>query len=325
MTLCLLPAGQPDVATAVQPPPSDSLAIGPHTRLVFADRSQAQQILMRRDRFVEQMTGLDRQLRLRDRQDPTEEDYLRFLGENAQDWSAVEMTAVRAALGPVTAKLAEYPRIWPPTILLVKTTSALEDGAPHCRQEAIVLPEHLLRQGALPLQRILVHELFHIASRHAPALRSQLYALIGFRECLPIPLPPPLQQRKITNPDAPAVDCVTTVIHDGQPLHLTPVLLSRHSVDELPRDTTIFRELDFRLVQVEADGSNWRVAGGQEAATRFTPRELPQWQAQIGRNTQYIIHPEEILADNFVHLILPGEPLPDPWLIEKLSEILRTP
>ena len=188
-----------------------------------------------------------------------------------------------------------------------------------------MLPEHLLRQDAVPLQRILVHELFHIASRHAPALRSQLYALIGFRECPPIPLPPPLQQRKITNPDAPAVDCVTTVIHDGQPLHLTPVLLSRHSVDELPRGTTIFRELDFRLVRVEADGANWRVAGGQETATLFTPRELPEWQAQIGRNTQYIIHPEEILADNFVHLILPGEPLPDPWLIEKLSEFLRTP
>ena len=114
MTLCVLPAGQPGDGRRRATAASDSLAIGPHTRLVFADRSQAQQILMRRDRFVEQMTGLDRQLRLRDRQDPTEADYLRFLGENAQDWSAVEMAAVRAALGPVTAKLAEFPRIWPP-------------------------------------------------------------------------------------------------------------------------------------------------------------------------------------------------------------------
>jgi hypothetical protein len=43
---------------------------------------------------------------------------------------------------------------------------------------------------------------------------------------------------------------------------------------------------------------------------------------QVGRNTQYIIHPEEILADNFAMLVL-GEPnVPSPEVLQKMREVL---
>ena len=43
---------------------------------------------------------------------------------------------------------------------------------------------------------------------------------------------------------------------------------------------------------------------------------------QIGGNTNYIIHPDEILADNFVHLALEAEKLATPRIIEEMKKTL---
>lgn len=43
---------------------------------------------------------------------------------------------------------------------------------------------------------------------------------------------------------------------------------------------------------------------------------------QVGRNTNYVIHPEEILADNFSLLILGERRVPSPEILEKMQGIL---
>jgi hypothetical protein len=43
---------------------------------------------------------------------------------------------------------------------------------------------------------------------------------------------------------------------------------------------------------------------------------------QIGRNTRYIVHPEEIMADNF-SLMLFGGTLSNPEIVEALRALLR--
>ena len=44
---------------------------------------------------------------------------------------------------------------------------------------------------------------------------------------------------------------------------------------------------------------------------------------QVGRNTGYIIHPEEILAGNFALLVLPERNVPSPSIIKKMEEIMK--
>ena len=46
---------------------------------------------------------------------------------------------------------------------------------------------------------------------------------------------------------------------------------------------------------------------------------------QVGRNTQYIIHPEEILADNFALMILGEHELKSPALLQKMRKLLLRP
>jgi hypothetical protein len=43
---------------------------------------------------------------------------------------------------------------------------------------------------------------------------------------------------------------------------------------------------------------------------------------QIGKNTKYIIHPEEILADNFALLFLGNKDVPSPEIIRKMKDVL---
>ena len=44
---------------------------------------------------------------------------------------------------------------------------------------------------------------------------------------------------------------------------------------------------------------------------------------KIGKNTEYIINPEEILADNFAYLVTQKKNLPNPEIIQKIAAILK--
>jgi hypothetical protein len=46
---------------------------------------------------------------------------------------------------------------------------------------------------------------------------------------------------------------------------------------------------------------------------------------QIGRNTGYIIHPEEVLADNFVLLVRRETDVPSPEILERMDALLIEP
>jgi hypothetical protein len=54
----------------------------------------------------------------------------------------------------------------------------------------------------------------------------------------------------------------------------------------------------------------------------YRVREVSGFFEQIGRNTRYIIHPEEIMADNF-SLMLFGGTLSNPEIVEALRALLR--
>lgn len=43
---------------------------------------------------------------------------------------------------------------------------------------------------------------------------------------------------------------------------------------------------------------------------------------QVGENTNYLIHPDEILADNFVLLVTGKKGVPSPEVVEKLGKVL---
>jgi hypothetical protein len=311
------------VLAARAPALATDLPFSEGTVLRFADAAAGSAALVRRDEYIVGMSPFDRQVRLRTDREVSEQELVAFLASNVVPWTDGETRKLAPIVAELSRKAAPWKLKLPAVVLLVKTTGREEAGAAYCRGPAIVLPQSLVDGDAGRLSRILAHELFHVLSSHNPPLRDALYATLGFRPSNEVQLPEPLRASKITNPDAPVIRHVITVVQDGQPIDLVPVLFSRTPRYDPRRRGTIFNYLTFRLMQVENVAGRWRpvLVGGNPVL--LDPDNVPGYHEQVGRNTRYIIHPEEILADNFVFLLEGRIDLPTQRVVERMGNVLE--
>jgi hypothetical protein len=178
------------------------------------------------------------------------------------------------------------------------------------------------------LESLFYHELFHILSRRAsPATRESLYALIGFERCESVTLPPALRGRGVSNPDVE--DGAFTVEVDsavGETIDLMPfVAASPERYDPAKPSFPSYFQLLFLNMKRGPDGAcNLVTATG--VTSIFSPGavQAPLF-AKVGRNTNYVFHAEETLADNFAYMMTGRTDLPDMWVIDKLRARLALP
>ena len=209
-----------------------------------------------------------------------------------------------------------------PVVLLVKTTGEEESQAAYCRGPAIVLPPRMAAQRADSLEKLLTHELFHVLSSHNPELRKRLYAMIGFQPCNDIDLPPELAARKITNPDAPDFNWYITAKYHDRPMTFVPLLLSKQERFEPNERGGFLRYIQFKLLAVEQAGDTWRPLLEEGKPLLVDHTDVPEFLEQVGSNTQYLIHPEEILADNFIALINDQRNVATPRILDQMQKII---
>jgi hypothetical protein len=234
------------------------------------------------------------------------------------------MQTVQAAIDAIHPLLRDLALSLPPTVQLIKTTGAEEGNAAYTRATAIVLPKSELAKSEKDLQRLICHELFHILSRRNPELRERLYGIIGFSKCNEIKLPPDLALRKITNPDAPRNDHFIRLQIDNQEALAVPILLSSVETYDVKRGGEFFAYLQFQfLVVAKSSGSkNCKAVSEGSSPKLVGMQRVSGFMEQVGRNTDYIIHPEEILADNFALLVLNEHNVASPEILEKMREVL---
>jgi hypothetical protein len=56
----------------------------------------------------------------------------------------------------------------------------------------------------------------------------------------------------------------------------------------------------------------------------WNPYAVKGFFEQIGRNTNYVIHPEETLANNFIHLMMAKQDLKTPEIPYKIEAVLKS-
>jgi len=292
--------------------------------VVFATAEQGKKILTARDNFVRALSPFDRAARVKTDRDVSEEAFLEFVGQNVLDWTDAEKASLTSALDSLQAPLGRLALPWPKVIYAVKTTGKEEGGVPYTRGEALVLPRSVLGPNRGLSPTLICHELFHILSRSNPDLRERLYAAIGFVKCTEIEFPETLRSRKLTNPDAPANDHCIRVQVDGADVWAVPILFSRTEKYDVQRGGDFFRYMQFQflLVEREGDSPNLKPAPQGQPPRLVRESQVIGFFEQVGRNTQYIIHPEEILADNFASLVLSERNVPSPEILHKLQEAL---
>lgn len=141
------------------------------------------------------------------------------------------------------------------------------------------------------LAALMLHETFHVYSRLNPDKKALLYQRIGFSRLEPLNLGGFLTGRRMTNPDG--ADCsyaIKVENNRGEDAWIAPVVFWDGKLN------SGFFELEFR------DGW-WRVVGGDGFPRPVNLETVKGFYEQVGRNTDYLIHPDEILAENVVLLV----------------------
>src|SRR6185369_6103284 len=130
--------------------------------------------------------------------------------------------------------------------------------------------------------------------------------------------------RRVTNPDATRNDHRIKVRWHGTPVWAIPVLIAGSEAYDLKRGGLFFDQLAVRYALKPADAPGSATDAGSPRPPEFAGAgELQGLYEQIGRNTEYTIHPEEILADNFALLILGKTGLPDPAIPQAILKVLK--
>jgi hypothetical protein len=296
------------------------IAAAHEIELVSIERARA--ALGARDDFVARLSPFDRAARLKSGGEVSEDEYLAFARAAGREWSNDERVRLTAAFAAIEPQLAELlPELDGP-ILLVKTSGEEEGGAGYTRANAVMLPQ--AHSDERELQRVLAHEIFHVASRNHPQLKRALYRAIGFEECGEVALPPELAARKMTNPDAPVNEHCIELTVDGAKVWAMPILLSREARFDPAAGRAFFGYLSLSMLLVDRGAGVARPLVRDGAPVLVPLNRVAGFLEQVGRNTNYVIHAEEILASNFELLVLGEQGAPSPEVLERIrAELTR--
>lgn len=291
----------------------------------FADRNEAAQILGTRDAFVKALGPFDRSVRLKTKGAASAEELLEFMSDQARSFNAQEKERLTTRIESIRAKLkkVDVNVPFPEQIVLVKASQRLEHGLAHCRGSAIILPDTRSALKSSRLEHLLAHELFHILTTAHPELQRELYTVVGFRPCPGVSFLGELKPRKITNPDAFGLNYCAKLEYKDSPVYACPVLLSHTSTYEPSRNPGLMSYANLKFLVVERNGDSWACRREDGSPMVLDRSEVSGYLDKVGRNTGYIIHPEEVLAENFAFIVGGRQSFRTPEIPEQMKEVLR--
>ena len=292
------------------------------TKVRFASVEAAQALLGTADPWVRNLSSFDRSARIGQPVDPGQDGFLEFASAQAKAWTAEQIDALQVVIESADRRIEslDLQLSLPSTVLVLRTSGNEESHAAYTRENAIILPDSMLSMSTDQLEQLFLHELFHVMSRHEPAIRDSLYGIIGYGPCFGVPFPEELLPLKMTNPDAFGRDFCIDIQAAGTSQTVTPILYAKGPYTE----GAFFEWLVFRLMAVERSEGQWRPIRDKGGLRLFEPGEVSNFFEQIGKNTDYIVHPEETIANNFVFAITERDDLPNPEITARLLDALRS-
>lgn len=339
LTACGDGANGPEAGSA--PPERSARACVDSTalsdRLHFAGAEEAGTLLGRPDDWSTQLSAFERSARVKTLEPVTEEQLLDHLSGQGVDWTVAERThwgelvdRLRAALVGLDLEL--------PALEFVQSTGRDEFGAAYSRSGAVVLPES--RVAISGNERadffLLAHEVAHAISWSDASLRDELFGLLGFERFDGFDPPPELETRRLSNPDGHTYQHALEVETPDGSAYVVPFVRSSVPLEEviaLPAaGPEFFEVLDVLLLPVDIETGD--LARGPDGALLTYDLADTNWPARMSRNTSYVIHPAEVMADNVASVmewrstgVMPadnasGTAVGDPDLLRAIEEVL---
>lgn len=282
------------------------------------------------DLFFERITLAEMNIQMKQNRscqsrDECVEGYKNFLSSDVENFNEADKRNIEQVFNEVGEMLKKVnPKLIDRNIRLIKTKGRhYGPGVYYTRENAIIIPKDVLDSfDKESFKQTMLHEFFHVFSRYNPSTRDSLYGLIGFypiEDRLILPLA--LSERKLLNPDG----TTDYMIRIGESLAYP--LITTTSVDYLESKPAFFNYLEFKLYKLLPG-----VDGVLHVGNEIPFQNAGDFFRQIKDNTDYIIHPDEIMADNFVYAVYNaanGSKIKDfssegMALIDRITSVLKT-
>ena len=255
------------------------------------------------------------------------EEYLAFAKEQVLDWTDEEKEIITRGMRDIEDSFASRGWTLPPldTIVFIKTTMLEENGVMgYTHGTQIYIYDFLsscapgdFEDGKLPesFRTFLAHELFHCLTRCNPDFRAEMYRLIHFTVAeKDYELPPSVWEYYIANPDVEHHNSWASFEIDGKEIDCFTAFVTTKHFENVGEQFFKFG----MTALVPVDGSD--VYYSREQAANFDE--------VFGTNTNYVIDPEECMADNFSLAVVYGTDGPghngynNPEIIDGIIDIL---
>lgn len=286
--------------------------------IAVATQQEGAAAISARDEYMRTVNAADVSIWLRQPGSTADTDALaEYLAANVLPWSDADRTRLDAMIERVSPRLAALAPWLPSRVQIASFRITASSGADFTRGDTIFLSS--LKPTDDALDERFFHELFHVISRNNPARRDELYAIVGFQRCTPMALDDALRARVLTNPDAPVVEYASQIAVDGQTVWATPLMVA--DVSRYGPLSDLFDHVELQFMPLRRDEHG-----------RCTPdADVSLTQAQLGGaviaraggNTQYVLHPEELVADNFAQMMMGRRDAPNPAVYERLANLLN--
>ena len=296
--------------------------------LHFSTVEEGQKIISTSDHFTQSFHQFDLVSRLTESGlEPAEQSYLDLGRQSVREWSQQDIETLQASGKRLQAIIDScgYQLPIPDTLTLINT-SMVEEGnaAGYTRGKNIFLrlKTCINDNGSYEkeVDYLLAHELFHILSRNSAEFRKAMYQQIGFTVLdHEIEFPDSLLEMRISNPDVNSYDSYSEFTINGEKKEYTMWFFADSEYEKGPfflygKPGLVPLDTDHRPIMNE-DGSP--IIYGIDQAEDFFSR--------IGKNTGYVINPEEALAENFAFALLDYFPYgnPNPEVTARLREVMK--
>ncbi|MCH2021551.1 MAG: hypothetical protein MK207_03630 [Saprospiraceae bacterium] len=297
------------ISCAHKPHPSTTVqSVKEGYRLLSEKQARKWIVTDSKEAFFEKVTTLEMSIQMKQTESNISrevvlEKYKKMLQDDLSEFTNKESEVVKQLFDKALDLCYQIsPNINLPEIFLIKTKgNYYGSGVYYTRDNSIIIPSPMLDLDAnaknLSFLKTMIHEIFHIYSRYNKDKREALYKRIGFNKIPNLALSEFLQKRVLYNPDG--VDLLYSInVKDstGRSFKAIPVIYSKHNA-YMESTPAFFSYLTFQLFEISKRDGIWSV---KNKNIGNSIEDLTGFWEQVGTNTKYNIHPDEICADNFV-------------------------
>ena len=280
------------------------------------------------DNFFDRITPIDMMIQMHRSyplsmsRDSIVSDYKKFIQTDVLDFTPEESAFIAKTMVEAFDLCNQVSSsIFPEEIKIIKTHGKHYGTDTYfTRENVIIVPKQALAQrDAETFLKVILHEISHIVTRLHPTMKAKLYATIGFKKIdNPLIINDSLKQRLLTNPDGSDLNWTTELTAaNGNNVFTLPLIYANDTIYRKEKPE-FFDYLGFNYYEIapSLSGKEFKVQtiGNQQKSTLDTKGLTELFKDKF--NTQYIIHPDEIVADNFSILMYS---LKNPKSLEPLS------